>query len=66
MSPRPLRQFYGHDRTLVIEGIGEPVEPFRRHRARFLGALHGLSEGEWESTTRCDAWDAKAVARQIL
>lgn len=65
MSPRPLRQFYGHDRSFVIDGLGPAVEPFRRHRARFLDALRSLSEHEWTATTRCDAWDAKDVAHHL-
>jgi uncharacterized protein (TIGR03083 family) len=65
VSPRPLRQFYGGDRRLVIEGLGSAVEPFRRHRTRFLAALAGLADDEWAGTTRCDAWDAKDVCNHL-
>ena len=66
MSPRPLRQYYGHDRRFVLDGLASPVEPFRRHRARFLAALEGLTEDQWAATTRCDAWSAKDVANHLV
>jgi uncharacterized protein (TIGR03083 family) len=66
MSPRPLRQFYDHDRTLAIEGLGSPVTAFRRHRARFLEQLATLTEDEWSRTTRCDAWDGRDVVNHLV
>lgn len=66
MSPRPLRQFYGHDRRFVIDGLGPPSEPFRRLRSRFLEALEGLSDDEWTAKTRCDAWDAKDIVNHLV
>lgn len=66
MSPRPLRQFYGDDRTLALDGLPGAVEPFRRHRARFLEALGSLTEDQWSATTRCDAWSAKDVCHHLV
>lgn len=66
MSRRPLRQFYGHDRQFVLDGVAPPAAPFRRHRARFLEALASLSPDEWAATTRCDAWNAKDVAHHLV
>ncbi len=66
MPGRPLRQFYGDDRVLALDGLPGPVEPFRRHRDRFLAALGALSEDEWAATTRCDAWTAKDVCNHLV
>ena len=66
MSPRPLRQFYAHDRHLVLDGLGDAVVPFRRHRARFVEALRELDDERWAATTRCDAWDAKDVVNHLV
>jgi uncharacterized protein (TIGR03083 family) len=66
VSPRPLRQFYGHDRRLVLDGLVPPAAPFTRHRSRFLEALATLSEDEWAAPTRCDAWNAKEVVLHLV
>ncbi|MDQ1402228.1 MAG: hypothetical protein QOG03_544 [Actinomycetota bacterium] len=66
MSPRPLRQFYGHDRHFALDGLGAPTDSFRRHRKRFLDALAGLSEEQWAAKTRCDAWNAKDVVQHLV
>ena len=63
---RPLRQFYGHDRRFVLDGLTPPAEAFRRHRARFLDALAKLSDDDWAATTRCDAWNAKEVVQHLV
>ena len=66
MPGRPLRQFYGEDRLLELEGLPSPVAPFRRHRERFLEALGALTNDEWAATTRCDAWTAKDVCNHLV
>lgn len=66
MSPRPLRQFYGHDRRFVLDGLAPAAEPFRRHRTRFIEALESLSDSEWAATTRCDAWNAGEVVQHLV
>jgi uncharacterized protein (TIGR03083 family) len=66
VSPRPLRQFYDHNRHFVLDGLGPLSGTFRRHRARFLGALAGLSDDEWAATTRCDEWNAKDVVHHLV
>ncbi|MBA3652743.1 MAG: DinB family protein [Actinobacteria bacterium] len=66
MTPRPLRQFYDHDRRFVLDGLDRPEAAFRRHRARFLGALASLTDAEWAATTRCDAWSAKDVVLHLV
>lgn len=66
MSPRPLRQFYDHDRNLAIDGLEPPTEAFRRHRRRFVEQLESMSEEEWGRTTRCDAWDARDVVNHLV
>ena len=66
MPGRPLRQFYGDTRTLTLEGLPSAVEPFRRHRERFLAALGALSDDEWATTTRCDTWTAKDVGNHLV
>ena len=66
MPGRPLRQFYGDDRTFTLDGLPSATAPFRRHRERFLDALGKLSDDEWSATTRCDAWTAKDVANHLV
>ncbi|MDQ1375372.1 MAG: hypothetical protein QOJ09_2710, partial [Actinomycetota bacterium] len=66
MSPRPLRQFYDHDRRFVLEGLAPAAETFRRHRARFLDALTALTDVEWAATTRCDEWSTKDVVQHLV
>lgn len=64
--PRPLRQFYAPDRRLELHGLGDAVAPFRRHRERFLAALAGLDDEQWNAVTRCDAWSAKDVVNHLV
>jgi uncharacterized protein (TIGR03083 family) len=66
VSSRPLRQFYGDDRTLVLDGLPGAVEPFRRHRQRFLESLRSLTDDEWAATTRCDAWSATDICHHLV
>lgn len=67
MAVRPLRQFYDND--LVVDAPGrteEMIGLWRSHRRRFLSALAELSDQQWRSTTRCDAWDAIDVVWHLV
>jgi uncharacterized protein (TIGR03083 family) len=67
MGARPLRHFY--DGTLDIEvapELGAVVEPWARHRRRFVDALEQLTPDQWTAITRCDAWDARDVICHLM
>jgi uncharacterized protein (TIGR03083 family) len=67
MGARPLRHFY--DGALDIEvapELGPVVEPWIRHRRRFVDALEQLSPDQWAAVTRCEAWDARDVVCHLI
>ncbi len=67
MAVRPLRQFYDEDLVLdAPDGPEAVIQPWRRHRRRFLAALGDLSAQQWRSTTRCDDWDAIGVVWHLI
>ncbi len=43
-----------------------PLEPWLRHRQRFIDGLRALSDDQWKAATRCTNWDAKAVVAHIV
>jgi hypothetical protein len=50
MGTRPLRQYYDHEVTLrVDDSLGMVVEPWLRHRRRFLESMSGLAHAFWDS-----------------
>ncbi len=66
MGSRPLRQFYGERAPIVVSGDpADVVEPWRRHRERFVTMLSSLDDAAWSTTTRCDDWDAKQVVNHL-
>lgn len=67
MSTRPLRHFYDHDITFAVDDrLGSVVDPWLRHRRRFLDALLALDEDQWRSPTRCTDWDARDVISHLV
>lgn len=67
MTTRPLRQYYDQDVTLVVdESLGAIVEPWFRHRERFLDALRRLESDEWDAPTRCAAWTVRDVVSHLI
>ena len=67
MATRPLRQYYDHDATLEVDlALGTVVEPWLRHRARFLAALGGLDDDEWLAPSRCAGWSTRDVVSHLV
>ncbi len=67
MADRPLRQFYDHG--IEFRGPGVPqdlIEPWLRHRRRFVASLAGLTDEQWRSRTRCTDWDAIDVIWHLI
>ncbi len=66
MGTRPLRRYGAHTTTIeVADDLGDVVEPWTRHRLRFLEALAALDEEAWRTPSRCDGWDARGVALHL-
>ena len=66
MGTRPLRRYGAHTTTIeVADDLGDLVEPWTRHRQRFLDALTALDEDAWRTPSRCDGWDARGVALHL-
>jgi uncharacterized protein (TIGR03083 family) len=66
MGSRPLRQHYGGVDVAVGPAAVPAVEPWLRHRQRFIDALRDLTEEQWRSRTRCTAWDARDVIAHLV
>jgi uncharacterized protein (TIGR03083 family) len=67
MTTRPLRQYYEQDVTLVVDdSLGTVIEPWLRHRERFLDSLRVLETDEWDAPTRCAAWTARDVVSHLI
>lgn len=66
MASRPVRQFYGEQAPIQVSGSADDVvEPWRRHRERFVTVLAGLDQDDWYATTRCDDWDVRQVLNHL-
>jgi uncharacterized protein (TIGR03083 family) len=64
MARRPLRQYY--DGVTIEEDLGAAVEPWVRHRRRFVDRLAELSDDRWRATTRCTEWDARGLVSHLV
>ena len=67
MANRPLRQFYDHDRDFGLPlSADDVVEPWRRHRHRFVESLRTLDDDDWLGATRCDEWNAQEMIHHLV
>jgi len=67
MGTRPLRQHYDRvERYLVDPRLGSTIEPWRRHRARFLATLEAFDEEQWTAPTHCTDWNARDVISHLI
>jgi uncharacterized protein (TIGR03083 family) len=68
MGPRPLRQYYDEAVRIDVDGAleGQLVEPWVRHRRRFVDLLASLSDEQWAAPTRCEGWDAQDVVSHLI
>jgi uncharacterized protein (TIGR03083 family) len=67
MGSRALRQYYDEDvRIEVDDELGPLIEPWLRHRQRFVERLGALSDDQWAAETRCDGWDARDVISHLI
>ncbi len=66
MSTRPLRQYYEQVSATLPGEAGPSIEPWRRHRHRFIDELRALSDDQWKTTTRCTDWDVKDVVAHLI
>jgi uncharacterized protein (TIGR03083 family) len=71
MGTRPLRQYYVRDGeaplpVVVDPGFGLVIEPWRRHRARFLDELRALDDADWGRATRCEDWSVREVIGHLV
>ena len=65
MPRRPPRQYYdGVD--VVVDDDLPLVEPWLRHRRRFIAELAALDDDQWLKTTRCVSWDARGVVAHLV
>ncbi len=54
------------DSILVDPGLGSVIEPWRRHRERFLAALATFDEDQWLAPTHCTDWNARDVISHLI
>ena len=68
MGSRPLRHFYGDEsaRLEVDACLGSVVEPWSRHRERFLDELTSLTDDQWQTESRCAGWSNRDVICHLL
>jgi uncharacterized protein (TIGR03083 family) len=67
MGTRQLRQHYDKvERYLVDPGLGDILEPWRRHRERFLATLQTFDEDQWLAPTHCTDWNARDVISHLV
>ena len=66
MGPRPLRQFYGDPAPITVDGdLGPLVDPWRRHRRRFVERLSELTDEQWAAPSRCEGWTVQDVISHL-
>lgn len=65
MGDRPVRQYYDGV-VLDVEDVGDPREPWVRHRRRLLEQLGTLDDEQWHATTRCTEWDARGAVSHLV
>lgn len=65
---RPLRQHYDQTVPIVVvdDALGAVLEPWRRHRMRFLDELASLTDEQWAATSRCTEWNTKDVISHLI
>lgn len=68
MPSRPLRHYYGDESQLLVVDptLTDLVEPWRRHRKRFAGALESLTDAQWQAPSRCDRWTNRDVVGHLV
>src|SRR5262245_54685899 len=66
VGTRVLRQHYEGVGAYVAPELGDTVEPWMRHRRRFLASLSALDEEAWRAPTRCSEWTVSDVVAHIL
>lgn len=66
MGARPLRQYYDGVTIDIESDLAFAVEPWVRHRRRFVDELAALDDGQWKSATRCTTWDARGVIGHLV
>jgi uncharacterized protein (TIGR03083 family) len=66
MGARLLRQHYEGVSATVATGLCGIVDPWLRHRRRFIASLKSLTAEQWNATTRCTEWDAKDVVAHLI
>ncbi len=68
MGKRPLRHHYS-DAGVELRAdpaLGDIVEPWQRHRERFVDALGSLSDAQWSAQSRCAAWSNRDVVCHLI
>ncbi len=66
MGTRVLRQHYEGVAVDVAPELGDTIEPWLRHRRRFLDALVALPDAQWQAETRCTEWTVSDVVAHII
>jgi uncharacterized protein (TIGR03083 family) len=68
MGERALRHHYSDTgvELRVDPALGDVVEPWARHRARFDGVLASLSDEQWSAQSRCAAWSNRDVVSHLV
>jgi uncharacterized protein (TIGR03083 family) len=67
MAERSLRQFYDHDMDFGLPLTADDVvDPWLRHRHRFLEALRTLDDDQWRGPTRCDEWTVQEMINHLV
>ena len=68
MGRRQLRHFYDDEsvRLEVDAALGSVIEPWGRHRQRFLDEMSSLTEEQWLTASRCDGWRARDVICHLV
>jgi uncharacterized protein (TIGR03083 family) len=68
MGSRPLRHFYNDEdvRLEVDSSLGSVIDPWTRHRERFLDELASLADEQWLTESRCDGWTNRDVICHLL
>lgn len=65
---RPLRHYY-NDESVPLEvdaSLGPVLDPWVRHRERFVDELSSLTDQQWRAESRCDGWSTRDVVCHLL
>lgn len=61
-----IKPRYEGPAVLEVDGVGDPSGPLMRQRRRLVAALASLTEDQWSSPSRCNAWSVQDVVSHLV